>query len=130
MLPDKVIKLAQGRNFATITTLRADGHPAAQVVWIDCDDKCLLVNTEKHRRKYANVRRDPRVTVVIWDAENPNRYVEVRGLVEEFVDGPPARAHIDELAWRYNGAAYPPDNIVSERVILRVRPLAVSGFRW
>lgn len=129
MLPENLVTLARGRNFATLTTLRADGWPATQVMWVDCDDECLLINTEKHRRKYANVRRDPRVTVVIWDAENPYRYVEVRGRVEEFVDGPTARTHIDELSRKYNGRPYDPDIIVSERVILRIRPVRVSGFK-
>ena len=52
--------MATGQNFAMFTTLRPDGHPASQVMSVDADDDCLLINTEKHRRKYANVCRDPR----------------------------------------------------------------------
>jgi PPOX class probable F420-dependent enzyme len=129
VLPSDVVELARGRNFAAVSTLRRDGSPATQVLWVDCDGECLLINTEKHRRKYANVRRDPRITVMIWDATDPYRYVEVRGLVEEFIDGPVARAHIDELSWRYFGRPYDPDIIKSERVILRIRPLAIAGNR-
>ena len=126
-LPDSVRHLATGRNFACVTTLRADGQPATQVMWIDADGDDLLFNTEVHRRKYANLQADPRVTVTIWDATNPYRYAEVRGVASEFVHGEPARQHIDELAWRYFGRPYDETIIRSARVIVRVRPLVVLG---
>jgi hypothetical protein len=34
-----------------------------------------------HRQKFKNVERDPRVTLTIWDSEDPYRFVEVRGEV-------------------------------------------------
>jgi PPOX class probable F420-dependent enzyme len=109
--------------------VRPDGHPATQVMWVDCDDECLLINTETHRRKYHNARNDPRVTVMIWDAADPYRYVEARGLVKEFVHGPPAREHIDKLAQKYFGRPYDASIIKSERVILRITPLTAVGQR-
>lgn len=124
MLRPATIAMATGRNFAMFTTLRPDGHPASQVMWVDADDTCVLINTEKHRRKYANVRNDPRVTVTIWDRDDPYSYLEIRGVVEEIVEGPAARAHIDSLAQRYFGRPYDATQIESERVVLRIRPLS------
>jgi Pyridoxamine 5'-phosphate oxidase len=89
----------------------------------------LLINTETHRRKYHNVRNDPRFTVMIWDAADPYRYVEARGLVKEFVHGPPAREHIGKLAQKYFGRPYDASIIKSERVILRSTPLTAVGQR-
>jgi len=125
-LPDEVRDLIKGVNFSAVTTLQADGRPATQVMWIDCDDECVLINTEIHRYKYKQAKADPRVTVMIWEAGNPYRYVEVRGEVEEFIYGQRARDHIDELAWKYFGRAYDPEEITSERVIMRMRPLLKS----
>jgi PPOX class probable F420-dependent enzyme len=122
MLTDELRELARGGSFATLTTLLPDGRPATQVMWVDCDDECVLINTEIHRQKFKNVERDPRVTVCIWDRENPYRFVEVRGEVVEVVRGDPARQHIDELAMRYFGHAYDGSTITSERVILRIQP--------
>ena len=79
----------------------------------------MLLNTEVGRQKYRNVQRDPRVTVTIWDAADPTRYVEGRGRVVESVAGPEARAHIDEVALRYTGAEYA-NPVRTERVILKV----------
>jgi PPOX class probable F420-dependent enzyme len=122
MVSDGLRTLATGGHFATLTTLRPDGSPAAQVVWIDCDDEFVLINTELHRQKFKNVEREPRVTVCIWDKDDPYHYVEVRGEVAEVVRGGAAREHIDKLAMCYFGRPYDGDTIRSERVILRIRP--------
>ena len=122
-LAGEVIELAKGPNFATFTTMLPSGHPATQVMWVDCDDECLIINTEVHRQKFANVQNDPRVTVCIWQADNPYRYVEVRGEVVDTVYGPEARQHIDDCAQLYFGRPYDPTIIKSERVMLRIRPL-------
>jgi PPOX class probable F420-dependent enzyme len=121
VLEEGVRTLAKGKNFAAFTTLLPDGRPMTHVMWVDCDDEHVLINTERHRQKARNVRRDPRVTVTVWDAADPYRYVEVRGEVVETVTGPEARRHIDELSVKYEGRPYR-GRIVSERVIWRVKP--------
>jgi PPOX class probable F420-dependent enzyme len=120
-LSPAVIDLATGTNFAALTTLFDDGQPQTQVMWVDADADHLLINTEVHRQKFKNVQRDPRVTVMIWDADSAYRYVEVRGRVVEEVRGQEARDHIDACSRRYVGKDYAPE-ITSERVILRIAP--------
>jgi len=122
MLDDRTRELAKGGNFASLTTLRKDGSPTAQVMWVDCDDEHILINTEVHRLKYRHMQRDPRVAVLIIDRDNPYVYAEVRGEVIEFIHGPEARTHIDELAQRYFGRPYIQEQIESERVICKIRP--------
>ncbi len=121
MLDPRVVELASGKNFGVLTTLLPDGTPQTHVMWVDCDEEHLLLNTEVHRTKFRNVMRDPRVTVLIWDAADPYRYVEVRGTVVETVRGSAARDHIDALSEKYLGELYP-NPIQSERVMLRVAP--------
>ena len=116
-----VLELARGQNFAALTTLLPDGHPQTQVMWVDANGQHLLINTEVHRQKFRNVERDPRVTVTIWDKEDPYRFVEVRGEVVEKVKGQEAREHIDELSLKYRGKPYQ-TRIQSERVVLRIAP--------
>jgi PPOX class probable F420-dependent enzyme len=120
-LDPRLVEMATGRNFATLTTLFADGTPQTQVMWVDADDEHVLINTEVHRAKYRNVQSDARVTVTIWDAHDPYRYVEVRGRVTGEVRGPAARDHIDRCSQVYRGTDYQP-RIRSERVILQVTP--------
>ena len=122
MLEEGVRRLAKGTNFAALTTLLPDGQPMTHVMWVDCDDEHVLINTETHRQKAKNIRRDPRVTVTIWDADEPYRYAEVRGEVVGTVAGPEARAHIDSLSMKYNGHEYR-NQIQSERLLVRIKPL-------
>ena len=122
MLEQGVRQLAKGKNFAAFTTLLPDGRPMTHVMWVDCDDEHVLINTETHRQKAKNVRRDPRVTVTVWDRDDPYHYAEVRGEVVETVTGPEARAHIDSLSMKYYGHEYR-NQIRSERLILRIKPL-------
>jgi PPOX class probable F420-dependent enzyme len=117
-----VLELARAQNFAALTTLLSSGHPQTQVMWVDANEQHLLINTEVHRQKFRNVERDPRVTVTIWDKEDPYRFVEVRGEVVEKVKGQEARKHIDELSQKYRGKPYQ-TQIRSERVVLRIAPL-------
>jgi len=120
-LDPEIHELARGRNFAALTTMLPDGHPQTQVMWVDADEDHLLVNTEVHRQKYRNVERDARVTVMVWDQEDPYRFVEVRGEVVEKVMGDEAREHIDALSQKYRGKPYG-TTIQSERVMLRIAP--------
>lgn len=115
-------ELAHGANFASVTTVFPSGQLQTHVIWVGVLDGQVVLNTELHRAKHRNVEKDPRITVLIRDEGNPYRYAEVRGEVTSTTTGPEARSHIDEIARKYTGEDYPPDNIKSERVILRVTP--------
>ena len=121
-LDPKVRELATGPNFAAVSTLLPSGRIQTQPIWVTAGDDFLYLNTEVHRAKFRNVERDPRITVMIWDRDNPYAYVEVRGRVVETVRGDAARRMIDDLSQKYNGRPYPPDAIQSERVILTIEP--------
>ena len=121
MLEPAIRDLAKGKNFAAFTTLGPTGYPQTQVMWVDADDEHILINTEIERQKSVNVQKDPRVAVMIWDADNAYKYAEVRGNVVDIVRGERARAHIDELSRKYFDRDYS-NPIGSERVILVIEP--------
>lgn len=121
MLDDTVKELATGKNFAAFTTLLPSGTPQTTMMWVHATDDELRVNTEVERQKFRNIQRDPRVTVTIFDRDNPYHYAEVRGRVTGTVGGEEARNHLEELSQKYHGTPYP-NPIGSERVILRITP--------
>ena len=49
-LDEDVIRLAKGKNLATVVTLMPSGQPQALLTWIDTDGELVLVNTEPQRR--------------------------------------------------------------------------------
>jgi hypothetical protein len=76
--PDTV-KLAQGANYGSITTMLPSGRLQTQMIWVHTDGERLVVNTEVHRQKFKNLEQDSRVTLTIRDEQDPYRYAEGRG---------------------------------------------------
>jgi PPOX class probable F420-dependent enzyme len=120
-LNEHVTRLTKGPYLAAVTTLMPDGTPQSQFTWIDSDGEHLLINTEPQRQRAKNVKRDPRVTVLVL-GDNPWDWVEVRGHVVETVGGQEARDHIDELSRRYMNQDYKNPIGPHGRVILKVAP--------
>ena len=122
--PDAV-RIATGPNLATVVTVMPDGQPQALPTWIDSDGEHLLINTEPQRQRAKNVRRDPRVTVLLH-GDNPWDWAEVRGRVVETIGEPRAREHIDELSHKYQGTDYANPIGPEGRIILVVAPDKVN----
>ena len=104
-LSDGVRRLFDGTNFAVLTTLEPDGRPHSTVVWTKRDGDDIVFALPKNRRKTANLNRDPRATVVVFDAANPYESAQVQGIayVEDDLDG----LLVEELSHKYTGGPYP-----------------------
>jgi PPOX class probable F420-dependent enzyme len=126
-LNDKQAEFLRGRNWGTLTTLRADGSPHSTPVWIDTDGENVIVNTVIGRAKEQHLRRDPRASVVVLPAEDQQSgYLSVTGTVEMSEDG--SNEHIDKLAKKYIGLdEYPWNKPGDRRVIVRIRPERVES---
>lgn len=121
-LPQNYLDLFQKKAFGVLTTLMPDGSPQTQPVWVDYQDGNVWVNSAEGRQKDKNVRRDPRVAVAIIDPDNPYRYLEVRGKVEE-ITNEGASAHIDKMAKKYLGQdKYPYAQPGEKRVLYKIKP--------
>jgi PPOX class probable F420-dependent enzyme len=72
--------LAEPRN-AIVIGIRRDGTPQATPNWFNWDGQQFFVSTTRKRAKYPIFKNDPRVTLLIDDAE-ARRYVAVSGTVE------------------------------------------------
>jgi PPOX class probable F420-dependent enzyme len=113
-------------NLGGLATLNADGSVQLTPLWIDWDGESIVVNTALGRVKERNMRRDPRVTVLVVDRTDPQRFVSVSG--EATLDEEGAEDHIDKLAKKYMGVDKYPAEIRGpdeRRVIARIRPAHV-----
>jgi PPOX class probable F420-dependent enzyme len=113
------------------TTIGADGQPQSSLVWLDFDGECARVNTTLERQKGRNVRRDPKVSLLVVDPDDTGRFIQIRGEVELVFDG--AIAHLDALTRlytrhpRFYGFVYPTETQVREtRVICRIRAKRIT----
>ena len=123
-LTEKQIELLRGNNFAAVATLKQDGTPQTSIVWVDTDGEAVLFNTTNPRAKGRHLRRDPRVSVCVFDAANPYRYFEVEGRAELVDDG--ADEHIHALSRKYRGEDF---GGPLDRVIVRVVPERVFAYQ-
>jgi PPOX class probable F420-dependent enzyme len=116
-LTDRHLELLRGKSFAAVATLKKDGTPQTSIVWIDTDGEHVVFNTTNRRAKGRNLRRDPRVSVTVFDGDHPYRYFEAEGVAELDVEG--ANEHIHELSHKYRGTDF---HTPVDRVIVRVKP--------
>src|SRR5206468_4737172 len=104
-LTDLARTLFDAQNFAVLSTLEPDGRPHSTVVWVKRDGDDLLFALPKSRRKIANLRRDPRAAVAVFDPANPYESVQVQGTAT--LEDDPGGKLIDELSHKYVGGPYP-----------------------
>jgi PPOX class probable F420-dependent enzyme len=100
-------------------------------VWFSFDGTHIWINTARGRQKDRNMLERPVVSVLSVDPENPYRYLEVRGVVDEVTeDG--AVDHINYLSGRYTGnpdyyKANPQQRERETRVIFKIKPTKFVG---
>ena len=127
-LPTRVKDVIDGPNFAHVATVDPDGHPHNSVMWITRDGDLLLLNTAEGRRKWHNLRRDPRLGISISPADEPYVNISIRGRVVEMrtEDGD---AVIDALAAKYLGVdTYPYRSPTETRVTIVVAVDHVAAY--
>ena len=99
-IPESHRDLIDGPILVTVATIMPDGQPQLSVIWCNSDDDYVLMNTIRGRQKAHNIARDPRVTILAFDPDDPLRFLEIRGVVEEVTEEG-AVEHIEELARLY-----------------------------
>ena len=89
--------------FAHLATVMPDGSPQNTPVWFDYADGKIRVNSARGRTKVRNMKLGAKVALSIMDPDNPDRYVQLRGIVTRVREDEVAAAHIDQLAHKYLG---------------------------
>ena len=120
-------KILDDRNFGVLATLNPDGSPQTSVIWVGRDGDDLVISSAAGRRKDQNLRRDPRVSLCVYDQNDPEQYIEVRGAATVAPDD--GRRLAVALAEKYEGPGageeflrLPPEII---RVVIRITPQRV-----
>ncbi|MET0704748.1 MAG: PPOX class F420-dependent oxidoreductase [Mycobacterium sp.] len=124
-IPEGYENLLTRPLYGHLATVRPDGTPQVNVMWFAWDGELLRFTHTTKRQKYRNVRAHPEVAMSIADPDNPYKFLEVRGVVEEIVPDPTGAFYL-QLNDRYDGPLTAPPADAPDRVILVVRPTAVS----
>ncbi len=125
--PEIVAELLDGPYPCALTSLDGDGSPYSVVVWCGRAEGRITVNAAEGLW-LRNLRRDPRLSLVVVDTRNILRHVNVQGRVTEIAPDTDY-AHIDSLSEIYEGRPYAystPEDVPRFRVViepLRIRTL-------
>jgi PPOX class probable F420-dependent enzyme len=121
ILSAEALAFLQAPRCGVLATHGIDGEIHQAVVWYALTDAGILMNSLEGRRWPANLRRDPRVTIAVFDGED---YVIVRGTAAVIDD--PIRGQRDAraLAVRYGGD--PDAHLGQVRVSILVDPKDVA----
>lgn len=126
-IPERLKALLDGPTFAHLTTLDADGWPQSSAMWIMREGDRIFFNTAEGRRKWRNMKDDPRVSVSISHPDEPYINFSIQGRVVEMRTSDGVEI-IDALARKYLGVdKYPwlkPDTV---RVTVIVEPTRIAS---
>ena len=86
---------------AVLSTVGADGAPRQIVIHYLLGEDHVLINGHRDRRWVANLRRDPRLSLVVHDQTDYLHYVSIRGTATVLDEGEPALADAMRQAERY-----------------------------
>ncbi|KZM73666.1 PPOX class F420-dependent oxidoreductase [Nocardia terpenica] len=124
-IPEKARDLLERPVYASLGTTRPDGAPQVNPMWFVWDGELIWFTHTNFRQKFKNIANEPRVSISIFDPDNPYRYLEVRGVVDH-IDADPEGALYTRLSQRYGlGEIVPPD--AKDRVAIAVRPTGAYG---
>jgi PPOX class probable F420-dependent enzyme len=116
-IPDELIDLVQRPLFASLGKIRPDNTVQVSPMWFDYEDGTLRFTHTTKRAKFRNLQVNPAMSLMIFDPDDPNRYVELRGrLIEAIPD--PTGAYYVHLGRRYGDPDTEPPANKADRVIL------------
>ena len=104
-MPAAVAEFLAQPNYATISSLRPDGHPVSVPTWYVFEKGRILVNMDEGRKRLEYLRNDPRVSLSAMDPQDWVTHVSIQGRVVEFADDP-SLEDIDRIARHYTGKPY------------------------
>jgi PPOX class probable F420-dependent enzyme len=101
-LTDDQRRFLEELHFAVLGTVSASGAPHLTMMWYLLEGDEIMFNTVATRAKASNLERDPRVSLLVYDATG-YRYLRIDGRVRRIDDPAIGQADIRRLALRYYG---------------------------
>ncbi|HWX74890.1 MAG TPA: PPOX class F420-dependent oxidoreductase [Solirubrobacteraceae bacterium] len=118
--------MTQGTRTAKVATAMADGHPHVMPVWFILDGDDVVFTTGRDSVKGCNLRRDPRIALVVDEDLSPYAFVHVRGQATWSEDLAQLERYAIQIGGRYMGSERAREfgrrNAVPGELLVRVTP--------
>jgi PPOX class probable F420-dependent enzyme len=121
VIPENFLDLVTRPVIALVATVSADGVPSVSPIWVEWVDGRVRFSSQDATLKRRNAAEHPAIAFCLVDPDNPYRYLELRGEVEEMTDEG-AHEHLDALTVRYMGKPqFPGHDYAVPRSLVSVR---------
>jgi PPOX class probable F420-dependent enzyme len=117
MIPDHLRYLVERPLFAALGTIRPDDTVQVNPMWFEYDGEHVRFTHTNKRGKFRNLQRNPSMSLMIFDPDNPQVYLELRGKLVEAVEDPTGAFYV-RLGQRYGDPDQQPPPDKADRVIL------------
>ncbi|GAA3826412.1 MULTISPECIES: pyridoxamine 5'-phosphate oxidase family protein [Amycolatopsis] len=135
MTEAEIAEFVAASRTATIATLGADGTPHLVAMWFAVLDGTIWLETKAKSQKAVNLRRDPRITVLVEDGLTYDALrgvsIEGRGVISEDPDEIWAvGVNVFERYYGPYSAELRPavEMMLNKRVVVRVDPVRVRSW--
>lgn len=127
VLPEAIRDYLAAPRYAVVATINPDGGPHQAFVWYLLTDDGLVINSRRERRWPGNVMVDPRVSLAVQDADEPEHWVGIKGRAELLHESDAATEDIMTMAGRYG--SNPDKYRGQDRVSFLIRPERTFEYR-
>ena len=120
-IPSDLAPLLERPLFASLGTIRPDDTVQVNPMWFLYDGEHLRFTHTTKRAKFRNLQRNPSMSLMIFDPDDPQIYIELRGRLVEVVPDPEGRLYV-RLGQRYGnpGQEPPPDKADRVELVMSV----------
>lgn len=116
-IPPEDKDLLERPLYASLGTIRPDNTVQVNPMWFEWDGEHVRFTHTTKRAKFRNLQRNPSMSLLITDPDNPFRYLELRGRLAEAVPDPTGAFYV-RLGQRYGNPDQQPPPDSPDRVVL------------
>jgi PPOX class probable F420-dependent enzyme len=116
-IPPAPVSLLERPLFGALGTVRPDDTVQVNPMWFDYDGEHVRFTHTNKRGKFRNLQRNPTMSLLVVDDENPMSYLEVRGKLVDVVEDPAGDFYV-RLGRRYGDPDTQPPPDKDDRVVL------------
>ena len=116
-IPDHLRPLLDRPLFGALGTIRPDDTVQVNPMWFEFDGEHVRFTHTNKRGKFRNLQRNPSMSLMLIDPDNPQSYLELRGKLVETIDDRAGDFYV-RLGQRYGNPDQPPPPDKADRVVL------------
>ncbi len=116
-IPATLLPLLERPLFGSLGTIRPDDTVQVNPMWFEYDGEHVRFTHTNKRGKFRNLQRNPTMSLLVIDPENPQSYLEVRGKLVEAIEDPTGEFYV-RLGHRYGNPDQQPPPDKADRVVL------------